>query len=178
MKKIISYCLYGKDPRYLEGLVHNSNLAVQYYPDWTIRLYTDYPTDNKDLIDIKNGHPNLDIIYQSPEIGHKFMFNRFDVLADKTIDFVISRDLDSRLGHKEMYAVHEWIDSNKSFHIMRDNVEHRVPILGGMWGASNKFISKIADKYFTMKTNYFNSLDFNTIHGNKRGQYFNVDQPF
>ena len=48
---------------------------------------------------------------------------------------VISRDLDSSITTREVAAVQEWLQSKKSFHIMRDHPQHCVPILGGTWGA-------------------------------------------
>jgi hypothetical protein len=46
----------------------------------------------------------------------------------------MSRDLDSALTRRERAAVDAWLASNKSFHSMRDNPMHGVPMLGGMWG--------------------------------------------
>jgi len=48
------------------------------------------------------------------------MLWRFTVVADPTVDRFIVRDVDSRLNYRESIAVEEWIQSNKSFHIMRD----------------------------------------------------------
>ena len=50
------------------------------------------------------------------------------------MDYYFTRDLDSRLNDREQAAVTEWLNSNKSFHIMRDHPWHGTEILGGMWG--------------------------------------------
>ena len=46
------------------------------------------------------------------------------------------RDLDSRLTGREAAAVTDWLENtDRPFHIMRDNPNHGTEILGGMWGA-------------------------------------------
>ena len=51
------------------------------------------------------------------------------------MDIFISRDLDSRINDRELAAVHEWLESNKTLHSMRDHPWHTVPIMGGGWGS-------------------------------------------
>lgn len=46
----------------------------------------------------------------------------------------MSRDLDSPLTVRERAAVDAWMNSNKSFHVMRDNPDHATAMLAGMWG--------------------------------------------
>jgi len=47
----------------------------------------------------------------------------------------MSRDLDSRVTEREVAAVNEWLESNKTLHSMRDHPWHTVPIMGGGWGS-------------------------------------------
>jgi len=60
-------------------------------------------------------------------------------------EYVCFRDCDSRLSERESVAVKEWIDSEKTLHVMRDHPAHGTPygnnqlgILGGMWGIKAK----------------------------------------
>ena len=46
----------------------------------------------------------------------------------------IPRDLDSRFSDREKEAVSNWLQSNSSFHIMRDHPDQGIPMLGSMWG--------------------------------------------
>ena len=172
MKKIISYSLYGSDPKYLKGVNENIQLASYYYPDWTLRLYTD-----QDLPEDYYQHTNVEIVKKKKEPGHLGLFWRFEPLMDISIDYIICRDLDSRLGPREVSAVNEWIESGKSFHIMRDHLQHGAFICGGMWGASNKFIQRIAPTYSSLLSTYLQSLPF-SAQSHHRGPYFNTDQPF
>lgn len=43
---------------------------------------------------------------------------------------MVSRDLDSKISARETAAVDEWLQSKKSFHIMRDNPQHGTAMLG------------------------------------------------
>ena len=50
------------------------------------------------------------------------------------MNIFISRDLDSCMTVRETAAVKEWLDSDKTFHIMRDHPDHVSNIIAGMWG--------------------------------------------
>ena len=59
---------------------------------------------------------------------------RFLPLADPLVDIYMSRDIDSPILERETTVVHAWLDSQKTIHILRDHIEHTLPILGGLWG--------------------------------------------
>jgi hypothetical protein len=64
-----------------------------------------------------------------------FTTERFRAIDDADVDLVIFRDADSRLNFRESAAVEEWVNTNKTLHIMRDHPHHGgFPILAGMWG--------------------------------------------
>ena len=175
MKKIISFCAYGKDPKYVHSALINIDLQLKVYPDWTCRVYVskDIPEDAmKLLVDSP-----AEIIIKEPVKGHLGMFWRFEPLMDRSIERFIVRDTDSRLNPREAAAVKEWEESGKEFHIMRDHIEHRALICGGMWGATNKFIEKEAPVFEQEVDSFVKSVPFNKIYGS-RGMYFNMDQPW
>ena len=39
MKKIISFSLWGTNPKYTIGAIKNADLAEEIYPDWVCRYY-------------------------------------------------------------------------------------------------------------------------------------------
>ena len=59
---------------------------------------------------------------------------RFLAINDPEAEYVIFRDADSVVSHREAEAVAEWIESGHSFHTMRDSGSHTALILAGMWG--------------------------------------------
>lgn len=138
MTKIISFSLWGQDPKYTIGAIRNAELAPEIYPGWTCRFYT-----GEDVTDeIKS--KLLDLKSEVIEMGGadwNGMFWRF--FAAENADIMISRDTDSRLGEREKAAVDEWLASDKDFHIMRDHPYHQTEILGGMWGCRNGILKGI-----------------------------------
>lgn len=131
--KVISFSLWGNDPKYCVGAIKNAKLALDIYPDWTCRFYVGKDVDSKTVLDLKN-QPNTEIFIMNGLSNWNGMFWRFYAMGDDNVDVMISRDTDSRLSHREKSAVDEWINSGKIFHIMRDHPWHATEILGGMWG--------------------------------------------
>ena len=39
MKKIISFALWGDNPKYTTGAIKNANISKEFYPDWISRFY-------------------------------------------------------------------------------------------------------------------------------------------
>jgi hypothetical protein len=138
MKKIISFSLWGTNPKYTIGAIRNAELAKEIYPDWICRFYTGEDVTNE----IKTALLSLDSeIVEMGGADWNGMFWRF--FAADSDDIVISRDTDSRLGLREKAAVDEWLSSDKDFHIMRDHPYHGYHIMGGMWGARNGILKGI-----------------------------------
>jgi len=174
--KIISFSIWGNNPKYLNGGLLNIPLQKQFYPDWTCRFYVDNTVPHE-FVDqaIENG---CEVELMEPKSdGNYGLFWRFEPLKDLTIERFIVRDADSRLNEREADAVKEWEESGLEFHIMRDHKYHSVPICGGMWGATDKFIKRIAPSYDSILKNYLMGLSFQELY-KQRGKYFNTDQPF
>jgi hypothetical protein len=159
MKKIISFSLWGNNPKYNVGLIKNLDLAKQIYPDWICRIYCGTSVPDEILQQIK-ARDNQELFLMD-EIGNwEGMFWRFYAANDA--DVMISRDTDSRLSYREKAAVDEWISSEKMFHIMRDHPYHGTEILGGMWGVKKPLLSNIKQ----------------LISEYKKGDFYQVDQNF
>ena len=50
------------------------------------------------------------------------------------MDVLISRDLDELMTLSHITAVKEWLDSNKTFHVIQDLPAHNTTVLAGLWG--------------------------------------------
>jgi len=130
--------LYGNNTRYTGGAIRNAELVPQYFPGWTLRLYTLTSSVPKDILS-RLRELGAEII---PMDNHKMlggkiggMFWRFLVADDPSVDAFIVRDSDSRMSMRDKQAVDEWLASDKLVHIMRDHLQHGHHINGGMWGA-------------------------------------------
>ena len=178
-KKIIAFSIWGSIPMYTIGALKNIDLAKEIYPGWICRFYVknDVPQDIIDSIIEKGGEV---IIVDDSKIRGSFdgMFWRFMSASDIDVDVMISRDTDSRLSMREKLAVDDWLNSDKSFHIMRDHPYHDVPILGGMWGCRGGVLSNLSsmlsrwssfdykgcDQDFLQQVVYQNIVDDCVVH--------------
>jgi len=160
MKKIISYSLWGDNPKYLVGALENIKTQKQFFPSWKCRFYVHSHInlqwinklykENAEVVLVEENIDN-EGAYSTSQI-HKGWFWRFEVLSDKSIDYAIVRDADSRLTLRDVICVKDWIASGKEFHIIRDNVMHGVPICAGMWGTTKQFIERI--DYHSIKSSF------------------------
>ena len=137
--KIISFCLWGNDPKYTVGAIKNAELAKSIYPDWTCRFYVANDVPNMIIFNLEI-FDNVEVVNMNKSGDWTSMFWRFLPAGEPDVDVMISRDTDSRLNYREKAAVDEWLESDKVFHIMRDHPSHKFPVLGGMWGAKKNAV--------------------------------------
>jgi hypothetical protein len=159
MKKIISFSLWGDNPKYTIGAIKNVELSKTIYPDWICRFYCGKSVP-LDIIEKLKSYDNVEVIEMDEYGDWNGMFWRF--YACKDADVMISRDTDSRLSVREKSAVDEWMNSDKDFHIMRDHPYHNALILGGMWGVKNGLLKNIIP----------------IINEYNKGNFWQVDQNF
>jgi hypothetical protein len=133
MNKIISFSLWGNNPKYTIGAIRNAELALSIYPEWKCLFFVGSDTD-KEIVSKLKEFPNTTVVHKEGDCDWTGMFWRFETSYNPEIDVSIFRDTDSRLNNREKYAVEDWLNSDKAFHIMRDHPHHGFPILGGMWG--------------------------------------------
>ncbi len=147
--KLITFSLWGEDPKYCLGAIENAKLAPEIYPGWTCRFYiSDIGNLNHELDEFlceafNMEHVEVHIVRESPD--WRGMFWRFRPAAEDGVEAFISRDCDSRLSPREAQAVEDWLCGPKLIHVMRDHPYHTAPILGGMWGAKRGAIPEILD---------------------------------
>jgi hypothetical protein len=146
MNKIISFCLYGNKDLYCLGLIENIDIINQKYNNWKIYIY--YNNIPEEILDIIKNKDNT-YLFQCVHNGYNWegMFWRFYPLESNNIDIFISRDADSRITDREMDLVNKWIESNKSFHIIRDHEYHRTEILGGTFGVNIKLFHNLIKNF-------------------------------
>ncbi|MCP2729856.1 hypothetical protein NJ959_15580, partial [Symplocastrum sp. BBK-W-15] len=133
--KIISFTLWGDNPKYTLGAIKNADIAPIIYPGWICRFYL-APSVPQNIIAQLSRREQIEIVkldWKSQKNWEASLW-RFYPAADKDVAVMISRDTDARLNWREKAAVDEWLKSDKDFHIMRDHPLHRCPIMGGMWG--------------------------------------------
>jgi len=143
-QRIIAISMYGPKENIIFGLNESLNFLHELiidmkkmYPGWILRIYHDGSIEENTVCLIECTHNHVDFCnasalgslgsvsdYIPPKIW------RFLPAGDLLVDIMASRDLDSPLPQRELDAVHDWLSTDKSWHVMRDHPLHTVPILG------------------------------------------------
>lgn len=142
MKKIISFSLFGDDPKYYVGAEKNITINKELLPDWETVIYylpekikIEYINKLEDLggilIDVSNK-----IIGDKTPIEFPF-FWRFLTFLNEGIHLV--RDLDSRMSDREVEYIRRWEQSDCKYFIIRDHPWH-APAPSGLFGINGKDI--------------------------------------
>lgn len=142
--KVISFSLYGDNPKYTIGAIKNSELKETFFPGWEMRVYHNDSVPSYVLEQLESNGAVL--INTGVDQGFCNAMWRFAPASEK-VECFISRDCDSRLFERDAVAVQEWLESGKCFHIIRDHPGgHAWEISAGMWGARGCFIENIQEK--------------------------------
>ena len=132
-QNVISFALWGDNPRYLYGALRNVLLAPDLYPNWQVWFYVDssVPQTFRAQLEQLGGKVLLQSDGQS--LRQKLCW-RFKVANAAGVGYFLVRDIDSVISVRECNAVQQWLDSERWFHIIRDWWTHTDLILAGMWG--------------------------------------------
>lgn len=132
MKGIVSYSLYGINPKYTVGAIKNAALVRRWYPGWQARFYVgdDVPQSIREQLTRRDAV----VIPRQGDWPEDGQFWRFFAADNGYNGPVIFRDVDSRIGFREFKAVEAWLESDFIFHVMRDHPCHCCPVMAGMWG--------------------------------------------
>jgi hypothetical protein len=135
MKKVLSFSLFGNEDIYCYGAIENAKLSSSIYFGWETRFYVSNDVPTSIIQELKKY--NVTIIECHRKNLYDGLFWRFKPFYDDDVLLWISRDCDSRISHREKSCVDEWIESNKSAHIIRDSFNHSYEIMAGMFGINN-----------------------------------------
>lgn len=145
--KIFSLSVYGNNPRYIVGAKRQIELAKEFYPDFTVRLYTD---------NVRNyePQPNVEIIHRREHPNGVFW--RFEPLFESEENIVIVRDSDGRITVREQMAVAEWLNSSEKFHTFRDHEAHyEFPVIACAFGYKGKLSEELRQEMYKFFSNPF-----------------------
>ena len=139
-RKLISYSLYGDQPKYCEGAVLNVEAARELYPGFVCRFYIDEQVPTAVRVRLESLGAELVPMDNAKTAAAEEpllpgMFWRFLALDDPDADVVLVRDADSLPTEREKTLVESWLASDYDFHIIRDWYTHGELILGGTFAA-------------------------------------------
>jgi protein O-GlcNAc transferase len=137
--RVVSFSLFGSDPLYTVGTIRNSELMLEIFPEWEMWVYHDDTVPSEILQILKKNNVKL---IKSEDSGFYRSMWRFYPCGHESVEYFISRDVDSRISLRDRESVYEWIDSGKDFHIIRDHpVGHSWVMNAGMWGSKGGVIN-------------------------------------
>lgn len=133
MVNAFSFCIYGREqPKYHTGLLENIQLASVHFPDWQVVVYVGSETPAT-YIRTLEVLPNVRVRLTGI-VGHRNSLYRFFAIDEPGVDLMMVRDADSRIHWKDRWAIHRFLESGKTAHIIRDHQDHSTAILAGLWG--------------------------------------------
>ncbi|GMI57451.1 hypothetical protein ScalyP_jg5120 [Parmales sp. scaly parma] len=138
---LIVFSVFGDNPKYTQGLVHNINLQKVLYPEWKVRIYVANNVPSDKIEEYKSLGAEVVPMNKDSVDLHGALW-RFLGTVDPNVDRFIIRDADSRLNSRERFAVQKWIESGKSLHVMRDHPNHDYAVNAGMWGGVRGVVTK------------------------------------
>lgn len=137
MANIISVSLWGDSPIYCLGAIKNAQLVHKMLPKWIYRVFYDSSVP-KVYLDRLSAIPSVSLVEVTQDAGNG-MFWRFYSAFQSECDIVLSRDTDSRLSQREVLCIYQFLDSDKTFSVIKDHFRHyEWPMLGGMWGVKGQ----------------------------------------
>lgn len=173
-KNIISFSLYGAQPRYCETMVKNVVLAHELFPHWTCRVYLDDSVPQHVWQRLReNGAQLVDMSHEKTLFPTLW---RFLVASDPDVERYIVRDADSLLSEREQAAVEAWLASPYYFHHMRDYFTHTELLLAGMWGGCGGIIPDIDKMMRDFIAQYSGSVRFTDQYFLKSALWSTVKQ--
>ena len=183
MKKLITFSLWGQNPKYTEGAIANAEIAQTLFSDWLCRFYVAGSVP-KQTVDTLTSMPNVELVYMDSNITFSFFERiriyiggldlekqksdlmqewtlwRFYAASEPDVAIMVSRDADSRLSQRERSMVQEFEDSDFLFHDIKDHPHHfkRRGFCGGMWGVKSGVIDDIQGLFREFKVGYKKSI--------------------
>jgi hypothetical protein len=164
-QSVVSYSLFGHPDendqvlkRYFSSIEARAARIRRYYPGWIMRVYHNLSTADelKYLCPLRcpGGGQHRELIETNVDLCHVDSIRtdvinsaliqrlnprmwRFLVMLDPLVDRFMSRDVDSDIIPREVAAVRQWLQSNFTFHVMRDHPSHGGFMLAGLWGAKS-----------------------------------------
>ncbi len=158
-KKVCSFSIFGKQPRYLRGAIYNVIVGKELFPEWTMRFYVDGTVPRE----LKEALRSLDAEVLEQKDGQSNYMKlcwRFLVASDPEVGRFMVRDCDAAFSLRESIVVDEWLESGKFFHIIRDHFMHSDLILAGLWGG----VSGIFPNIQKMLEDYIIKNQVNSSH--------------
>lgn len=152
MNRIVSFSLYGNNPKYVIGAHKNIEICQRLMPEWKIKIFTNHNVTSLENIQRLSNYSNVIIvdpesIFPCENLYSMGAFWRFFAFFDNSV--ALSRDLDSRITTREINYINSWINNDSTPHIfiIRDHPWQSLAPAGliGMQNLGLKFYNFFVD---------------------------------
>jgi hypothetical protein len=129
---VISFALYGTDPKYVDGLFENLALMQRHFPEWNAYVYTAPDVTEETLTRLRC----IPFVMLRPTgvLGFPNKSYRFFAIDEPDVDVMFVRDTDSRIHWRDRWAIRQFLNFPQfQAHVIRDNAMHTAPLTGGLW---------------------------------------------
>lgn len=142
--RLISFSLFGQDPKYRQGMLHNILAIDRFYSGWDVVIFCDRL--NHDALRLESLGSRVEIVLQQDvSRGLEGAFWRFLAALRPGLGALLFRDSDSLFTTREVQAVGEWLASPYDTHIIRDHPYHRSPVMAGLLGVKGRALQTLAE---------------------------------
>lgn len=138
---VVAFSLYGFEAKYIEGALANARLINKFLPLWKAVFYVG--DEIPQIITNQLRDEKAIVRFHGADWHSNGMFWRFQAFNEPTFDYILIRDVDSRMSSREVKLIDQWLKSGKSGHIIRDHPLHNSLMMGGMWGAKRSSLDKL-----------------------------------
>jgi hypothetical protein len=129
---VFSFCVYGSNPKYCQGMVENLRILETRFPECKVYIYlgNDVPPH---YVETYSEFPTA-VLVPVDSNNADLMAWRFFALEQPGVQCMFPRDADSRVHDRDEWCVRQFLASDKLLHICRDHYWHKTKITGGIWG--------------------------------------------
>ena len=138
-KYIISYCLFGDNPRYFDALISNVRFVCSNYDDlFSIMVFIEESVPSNWIDELQeSGAIVRSYDKRSLNSFPKTLYRIQPIIESQGLGCFL-RDADSYLSVDEMDSMIRFIESDYSYHIVRDHPNHLAPIMAGLFGIKRR----------------------------------------
>jgi hypothetical protein len=152
---VVSFSLYGTDPRYVRGGLLNIEAYRRHFPEYACRFYVAEDVPWRTIDELHDAGAEIAVM-GAGGIDATYMFWRFLASEDLSKRRFLIRDIDSAASARERALHDRWIASGMTWWILRDHYSHSMRMMGGMWGGhtSPSFISPLLRRLWRYGNHY------------------------
>jgi len=158
VRGLVAFSLFGldEDDIYYGGAITNAADYRKSHPDWDLWYYCGRSVPDSVVTRIRNSNPHADFEFVDEPEDQTATWWRFRAVKHSDHDFILFRDVDSRLCSREIAAVREWSQQSElPYHVIRDHPYHGRQLLAGLWGIQRSNYYELGGLSDTITGDYY-----------------------